>query len=80
MEFGFRSGSPTDRILPDPAVCAARTSGFGEYADCLVDHPHGCQHALPFGWGFLCRHPQQNEIVKRTAEQASGPGERGAAH
>jgi hypothetical protein len=57
----------TARVLPDPAVCRAKAAGFAGYADCLVESAFQCSHALSFGWGFFCRHPQRHEIVMRTA-------------
>jgi hypothetical protein len=60
------------RILPDPAICRAKVAGFGDYADCLVKHPFECLHALRFGWGILCQHPQRKEIVRRTASISQG--------
>jgi len=54
-------------VLPDPAICRARAAGFAGYADCLVESPIQCRHALSFGFGFFCRHPERDEIVKRAA-------------
>jgi len=64
-----RSGSESDQRLPDMAICRAKPAGFGDYADCLMDPAVPCQHALPFGSGRLCRHPQRLEIVARTQAQ-----------
>ncbi len=59
--------SNTDqRALPDPSVCRAKHAGFGDFADCLVEHPTSCRYSLSFGDGHLCRHPQREEIVRRT--------------
>ncbi|HOW80885.1 MAG TPA: hypothetical protein PK406_15695 [Verrucomicrobiota bacterium] len=55
------------RVLPDPEICRAKLAGFGDYTDCLVEHPIHCPHALSFGELFLCLHPQREEIVRRTA-------------
>ena len=54
------------RTFPDVAICRAKPSGFGDYADCLVDDPRSCRYALSFGDGYLCRHPKRAEIVART--------------
>jgi hypothetical protein len=58
------------RTLPDSVICQAESAGFGDYVDCLVNCPTQCPHALAFGDGFLCRHPQKHEIVLRTAARA----------
>jgi hypothetical protein len=63
----YAAGLPTARALPDPAICRATTAGLDGYANCLVGRPSECPHALGFGYGFFCRHPQRNEIVMRTA-------------
>jgi len=60
----------TARVLPDPAICRAKAAGFAGYANCLVERPFQCRHALGFGHGFFCRHPQRNEMVMRTATQS----------
>jgi hypothetical protein len=54
-------------VLPDMRICRARAAGFGDYADCLVDGPFACRHALGFGKGVLCLHPERKEIVIRTS-------------
>jgi hypothetical protein len=61
-----RSEPKPERKLPDVAICRARHSGFGDYADCLVDNPRSCPYALSFGKGHFCRNPQREEIVART--------------
>jgi hypothetical protein len=38
-EDGSRPEPKPARTLPDVAICRARHSGFGGYADCLVDAP-----------------------------------------
>jgi citrate lyase beta subunit len=55
--------------------CRARRSGFGDYVDCLSEFSSQCQHALAFGYGKLCRHPDRFEIVARTeAGRIGGAG------
>jgi hypothetical protein len=66
-ESSHESKISTARVLPDPTVCRAKSAGFGDYADCLVEHPLQCRCALRLGDGFLCLHPQRNEIVMRTS-------------
>jgi hypothetical protein len=67
-----RSKPDTSQTLPDTAICRARRSGFGDYVDCLVKAPAVCCHALKFGHGYLCLHPQSLDIVARTQAGQSG--------
>jgi hypothetical protein len=57
----------TPQGLPDPAICRAKAAGMSDCAYCLVERPYSCQHALGFGYGFYCRHPQLDDILLRTA-------------
>lgn len=59
-------------ILPDPAVCRARDSGLASYTDCLVQHAFACPHAMRFGEGFFCQHPQRHEMVPGAAPRQHG--------
>ena len=51
---------------PDPITCSARASGFGDYVDCLSQAADHCVHALKFGDGYLCFHPERDATVART--------------
>ncbi len=65
---------PAPRTLPDPAICRAKNSGFAayaDYADCLVESPCECPHALRFGMRYFCHHPERGDIVTRTASNPS---------
>jgi hypothetical protein len=55
-----------DRQLPDPAICRAKYNGLDFYPDCLVEGPFYCKHALSFGFGHYCTHPDRKEIIART--------------
>lgn len=64
---------PPPRVLPNQDICRAKNSGFAaypDYADCLVESPHECSHALHFGMRHFCRHPDRMEIVQRTAAKS----------
>ena len=65
---GECDGSPN---LTDAKTCRAQSSGFADYADCLVKDPARCAHALRFGYSFFCQHPERLEIVKRTKMEQS---------
>jgi hypothetical protein len=54
------------RKLPDPAVCRAEHSGFGNSFDCLVESPYGCPHAIRVIYGMVCQHPERAQIAART--------------
>ena len=54
------------KAAPDLNKCQASMAGFGEYVDCLTAQPESCLHALPFGDGHLCQHPDRQNIVART--------------
>ncbi len=53
------------RALPDLQVCRAADL-TGTFAECLVAKPHGCQYAMPFGYSYLCGHPDRNAIIENT--------------
>lgn len=55
---GSRGPSGAPRVLPDPAICRTRNIGLARYADCLVENPWQCAHAMSFGFGHVCQHPQ----------------------
>jgi hypothetical protein len=57
------------RVLPDVAICRAKVAGFGDCADCLVENSYHCPHALSYGGGCFCQHPQRGEIIRCTLER-----------
>lgn len=57
----------TLRKLPDPAVCRGEIIR-AQLVECMVEKPEDCPHALAYGCGFFCRHPERFEIAARTAE------------
>ncbi|MBT7069601.1 MAG: hypothetical protein HN975_01770 [Anaerolineae bacterium] len=58
--------------LPDMDICRAKANGLRGYADCWVEHYHGCEYAVPFGSGTLCRHPQRDVIIQNTINAQQG--------
>ena len=67
---------------PDLITCRARSSGFGDYVDCLSAAAYHCIHALKFGDGYLCFHPERDATVARTEanrRQAMAANERQAS-
>jgi hypothetical protein len=56
---------PILRTLPDKGIC--RASILTErFAECLVDKPAPCPYAMPFGYGYLCGHPDRETIISDT--------------
>ncbi len=46
--------------------CRAVAIGIGNFAECAQWGPVDCPHAVPFGYCFLCLHPQVDEIIENT--------------
>jgi hypothetical protein len=59
------SGDPEDRVLPDLESCRAWRL-TDQAAECLVDKPARCPYAMPFGYRYLCGHPDRATITGRT--------------
>ena len=58
------------RPAPDIRVCVARAIGDTGYADCLANAASGCKHAMLFGYGYFCRHPQLKEVIEQAQQRA----------
>ncbi len=46
--------------------CRAVEIGAERFAECLQQGPNTCSYALPFGYCFLCGHPNLDEIIANT--------------
>jgi hypothetical protein len=58
---------PIRQVQPEWSEC--RVEGLSNnFAVCLVEKPRMCPHVLPFGRGYLCKHPKRAEIIARTEE------------
>jgi hypothetical protein len=55
----------------DIRTCRVADIGYSSYAECLCSGPNLCRYALPFGYGYLCQHPQLDEIIEKTKQAAS---------
>jgi hypothetical protein len=53
--------------------CETLAIGIPGFEECLRQGPNACRYALPFGYGFLCRHPRLAEV----SEVKSPPTEAG---
>ncbi|HUH95779.1 MAG TPA: hypothetical protein VLZ89_00365 [Anaerolineales bacterium] len=54
------------RSTKDCCVCDVGLTGF---AECQMAGPNPCPYALPFGYGFLCRHPQLDALIEKSRER-----------
>ncbi len=46
--------------------CAACSLGIKEFAECLAANAKICSFSRPFGFGFLCFHPDRSKIIEST--------------
>lgn len=46
--------------------CRVVEIGVEHMGECLQQGPQPCSHAMPFGYCFLCTHPQVDEIIENT--------------
>jgi hypothetical protein len=46
--------------------CKVIEIGLDHFAECPQQGPQPCSHALPFGYCFLCTHPQVDEMIENT--------------
>jgi hypothetical protein len=54
------------RHLPNPERCRTRFLGATlTFSDCLVINPEACKHALRYGFGVFCRHPDRRNFEKK---------------
>ena len=47
-------------------TCRVFDLGIGSFAECLKPGPSTCSYAVPFGYCFLCKHPQVNRLIENT--------------
>ena len=50
----------------DIGKCRVVEIGVEHFAECQQQGPQPCSHALPFGYCFLCMHPQVEKIIENT--------------
>lgn len=48
--------------------CRVVEIGIDGFAECVQQGPARCDHALPFGYCFLCMHPRLTEIIENTKQ------------
>jgi hypothetical protein len=56
----------TFKALPDQNICRNRMVSAA-FFECLVKRPNPkfCSYSMSMGNGFLCKHPQRSEFVKK---------------
>ena len=53
------------RRVPDPEKCRTRYLWPPlDFSECLVKNPDGCEYAVHFGSGVICRHPDRRSFEK----------------
>jgi hypothetical protein len=67
MIMNQQANNPIARVLPDPGICLA-SSLTDRFAECLVNKPAACAYVMPFGYAFLCAHPDRSAIVAHTKQ------------
>jgi len=61
---GDEAGGQFLRVLPDLKVCHTKPiATIASLADCLVDNPITCPHAVFSGKSHFCTHPQWKDFV-----------------
>jgi hypothetical protein len=55
------------------ANCRVIETGIGSFAECAQWGPINCNHAMPFGYCYLCLHPRVDEIIENTKKQQPYP-------
>lgn len=57
---------PKTKSMSGIEDCRVVEVGLGNFAECAQWGPVNCDHALPFGYCFLCMHPRVNEIIENS--------------
>jgi len=60
----------TKKKLPECELkdCRVSSVGVDNFAECLMEGPNECPHALAFGYCFLCQHPRVNEMLEHSKQ------------
>ena len=51
--------------------CRVSDVGLSGFAECQMFGPNLCPYAMPFGYGFLCQHPQVDKLVEKSKEKGA---------
>ncbi len=64
-EGGADEESPSSSVQDKTVACDCRTKALAtDISECLMNRPR-CEHALSFGYSFLCKHPLHREFRKK---------------
>jgi hypothetical protein len=50
--------------------CQVHEVGVDHFAECPQSGPQPCSYALPFGYCFLCTHPQVDDMIENARKAA----------
>jgi hypothetical protein len=64
-----RTDESTESLVEEIKGCRVYDIGLEGMAECQDRGPKACPYALPFGYGFLCRHPRLDVILERTRKE-----------
>ena len=53
----------------DSKDCRVSDVGLSGFAECQMFGTNLCPYAVPFGYGFLCQHPQVDKFVAKSKEK-----------
>lgn len=65
---GTRSKGPEEQL---EFACKTLDLGLEGFSECPRNGPNSCSFAVPFGYGFLCRHPN---LVEASPRHRVAPG------
>jgi hypothetical protein len=65
-----QNSKPTTKATPK---CKVVEIGVDHFAECPQLGPQTCSHAMPFGYCFLCTHPQVDEMIENAKKAQLAP-------
>ncbi len=54
------------RDLRKTEDCCVSDIGLDGFAECQMSGPNPCPYAMPFGYSFLCQHPDVDKIIAKS--------------
>jgi hypothetical protein len=51
--------------------CQVIEIGIGDFAECAQWKAVTCEHAMPFGYTYLCMHPRVKDVIENTKKGLS---------
>ena len=71
------AGKTKAELVEELKNCRVVDIGIENFGECLEGGPSTCAYALPFGYCFLCGHPQVQQIIEHTKQTRLGKNNRG---